>query len=96
MNNTFSTEIREAIYGFTHGYCQIPNCTNEATELHHRLPNTISNQKKFPLFLQSPFNAFLICKHHHENYSLFKWLKITEKQAEIYEKYLNGEIKWLN
>lgn len=90
---TFSQEIRESLYTIFNGYCQIPDCNNKATELHHRLPNTINNQKKFPLFLQSPFNAFLICKHCHENYSLFKWLKISEKQAEIYEKYLRGELK---
>lgn len=90
---TFSQEIRESLYIISNGYCQIPDCTNKATEFHHRLSNTISNQKKFPLFLQSPFNAFLICNHCHKNYSCFKWLKISEKQAEVYEKYLRGELK---
>jgi hypothetical protein len=87
---TFSQEIREQLYKGCRGYCQIPGCTMNGTEFHHRIPNTKGNQKKFPLFLQSPFNAFLICKAHHENYSTFPWLKITEKQAEVYESYLKG------
>mgnify|MGYP003736088307 CR=1 FL=1 len=87
---TFSLGIREAIYKYSHGYCQIPGCINKATEMHHILPNTKGNQKKFPLFLQSPFNALFLCKKCHENYSTFPWLKITEKQAEVYESYLKG------
>lgn len=87
---TFSQEIREGLFNAFHGFCSIPDCHNQALEMHHVLPNTKRNQKKFPLFLQSPFNCCPICKSCHEKYSIFEWLKITEKQAEVYEKYLKG------
>ncbi|MFA5048567.1 MAG: hypothetical protein WC516_06105 [Patescibacteria group bacterium] len=87
---TFSQEIREQLYKANRGYCSIPGCTNKAKECHHILHNTLVNQKKFPLFLQSPFNCAILCRDCHMKYSTFSWLKITEKQAEVYESYLKG------
>lgn len=90
---TFPPEIRELIYKACNGYCQIPGCTNFGTEFHHIKPNSKINNKKYPLFTQSPFNAFLICQAHHMNYSCFKWLNISDKLAEVYEQYLQSLIK---
>jgi 5-methylcytosine-specific restriction endonuclease McrA len=83
----FSKEVREAVVRSQHGYCDL--CANkERLEVHHRVPNTKTNNKLFPLFLHSIFNAIALCygchtyKKHEYNISLDK--------AREYEEYLRG------
>lgn len=89
--NTFSQEVRDLILNAYNYYCCVDGCVNRAEEIHHALHNTKLNQKKYPLFIQSIFNARPICKSCHERYSQFKGqLEVTEKQADAYEKYLKS------
>lgn len=84
----FSELTRLLAIQSTHGFCAVDDCINAAVDFHHRLANTKLNNKKFPLFTQSIFNCFIICRDHHDNYSLLKNVKITEVQAEAYEQWL--------
>lgn len=70
------------------GYCCVKNCTNRAIDMHHKLHNTKLNNKKYPVFLQSIFNCAFCCREHHENYSLYPELNITENEGKMYEKWL--------
>lgn len=85
---TFNSRTRELAFKLCFGYCFVQNCHRKAQECHHALSNTLANQKKYPLFLQSIFNCRVVCKNCHEQYSLFPELHITEQQAKIYEKWL--------
>lgn len=85
---TFSKRTRELASRLCFGYCYVQNCHNKAQEMHHAIPNTLPNQKKFPLFLQSIFNCRFVCKNCHEQYSCFSELTLTENQAKIYEQWL--------
>lgn len=73
-----------------YGFCQVEGCINPAIDLHHRLSNTKLNNKKYPLFVQSIFNCFVICREHHDNYSLLLNIKITDQQAQAYETWLEN------
>ncbi len=73
-----------------HGFCTINHCLDAAVDFHHKLPNTKLNNKKYPLFVQSIFNCALLCRRHHNNYSSINELKISEPQAEGYEKWLQN------
>ena len=84
----FSPDTVRLLKASTNGYCAIPGCIAEADDLHHRLPNTKLNNKRFPLFIQSIFNAIQLCRKHHEHYGEMKWLTITDRQAECYEVWL--------
>lgn len=80
----FSVEVINAITKAQNHYCA--NCLNKIHSFHHKLSNTKANQKKYPLFLQSPFNCVGLCEKCHRDFShLFK---ITEKLAEYYESWL--------
>ena len=70
------------------GFCMVDGCIEKADEIHHKLPNTLLNNKKSPLFIQSIFNAFPICRNHHDNYGNLKNVRITIQQAEAYETWL--------
>jgi hypothetical protein len=82
----FKEDLRAKITKSTGGFCQIEKCVNEATELHHITPNTKVNQKKFPLYLQSPFNCFPICNDCHMTKPLPN--KPTEAMVILFEEYL--------
>ena len=86
---TFSKEVREAMLNAYSGYCA--NCHRQATGFHHRIANTKYNQKRFPLLLQSVYNAVPLCEICHREYH-HKY-DIPERVAEVYERYLKGEIK---
>jgi len=85
---TFSNEVREAEWTAHNGYCRVEGCTEKIHSFHHRLPNTKANRKEFPLFLHSPFNCAGLCFNHHEGHRSVPNLDITEREAEIYERYL--------
>jgi len=69
------------------GYCKCSNdCNKIATDIHHILPNTKTNKKMFPLFLESPFNKLPINNGCHLTKPLPK--KPSYLLCNIYEKYL--------
>jgi hypothetical protein len=78
---------RELAFQLANGYCMHDwYCTEKATEIHHKLPNTIANKKKYPLFIESIFNH---CPINHDCYMTKTLPTITEEQAKIYEKWLS-------
>jgi hypothetical protein len=85
---TFSQETREQVSEAFNGFCSVEDCFADAVDHHHKLSNTKYYQEKFPLFLQSPFNCAPVCRFHHDNNSQHPELKINEKQAEVYEEFL--------
>lgn len=76
----FSPEIREMALMASNGYCQVEGCTNTAEDLHHLLSNSKVNNQLFPLFTQSIFNCFPICRKCHVSPP-----KISERWARVYE-----------
>jgi hypothetical protein len=79
-------ETREIVAGMFNGFCGCtPDCTERASEIHHIVPNTKSNVKKFPLFINSPFNLIPVSRECHDTKNI---RTITLKQAQIYESYL--------
>jgi hypothetical protein len=56
------------------------------------LPNTETNNKKYPLFMQSPFNMLGINQACHDTAVIYSH-KITYPLAQVYEEYLKGEVK---
>lgn len=86
---TFSKEVREAIVKAQNGYCFCSKeCVLKITDIHHKLPNTVLNNKKYPLFIQSPMNAIGLNQYcHHEKPHL---LRITDLEAQVYEEYLRN------
>lgn len=90
MKQNFSEHTRKLASKLNNGYCMIPGCREKAVDFHHRFPNTIYNNKCYPLFMQSIFNLAILCRKHHDDYGSFPWLKISEQQAEIYELWLEN------
>lgn len=82
--NTFSPETKERICVAQNGYCA--GCTNPIHSIHHMLNNNKDNRKSFPIFINSPMNGKGLCLQCHTDNS-HKY-KITEKEAEVYEKWL--------
>jgi len=78
---------KRRVWEAQNGYCIIDGCYNKIDDLHHVVPNTRSNNEKWPLFLQSPFNLPGICRKHHDSEVIYQF-HITDKQAEMYEDYL--------
>ena len=90
----FSEFVREAILNAQHGICD--GCDRPATEVHHKMSNTVTNRKLFPHFLQSFFNGVGLCHDCHEQKShLWRVSYDWAWQAEGYLKrawtpYLEG------
>lgn len=83
----FPDQVKRDIFECQHGICKVLNCYDPIVDFHHCLPNTKVNRKLFPLFLNSPMNGKGLCRRDHEqNSHLFR---ITEKEAVVYEAYLN-------
>ena len=80
------SEIRDMIFAAQHGYCN--RCQDKCTELHHRLPNTKTNRKLFPMYLNSPFNFVGLCKNCHDNHK--EVLNVSEDIAVVYESWLKA------
>jgi hypothetical protein len=86
MTEGFSAEVKENIGEAQNWYCK--NCLNKIDSFHHMLSNSNVNGKKFPLFLNSPFNCVGLCQQCHDSFPHL--YKVTEKEAEVYENYLKG------
>jgi len=86
MDKTFPENIKRLICDAQHGYCK--NCLNPAHSPHHKLPNTVSNRAKFPLFINSPMNLVYLCERCHKNKAhLFR---IKPELAQVYETWLRA------
>jgi len=80
--NRFTRELAINIY---HGYCGCSKgCTRLGQEIHHKLPNTKTNRKLYPLFIDSIFNLCWINKHCH----VHDKPTISSAEAECYEAWL--------
>lgn len=86
----FPKELKIQIAEAHNGYCAHEKCHRKVHSIHHRVPNTKANQKLFPLFLQSPFNAVPLCEYCHREFAHF--YKISYKVAELFEQWLNWKI----
>jgi hypothetical protein len=81
----FPVEQQERMFDAFNGFCAFPGCLDKMSEFHHKLPNTVANRNNFPLFICSPFNMWPCCRKHHVDGNR---PKIREKEAQIYEQYL--------
>lgn len=80
----FSDTVKQKVSDAQNGYCK--GCLNPIHSIHHKLHDTAYNRKKFPLFIDSPMNGVGLChKCHRDNSHLYK---ITDKEAQIYEEFL--------
>lgn len=79
-------ETRELLYMMFNGKCQCSQeCVLPAEQVHHCLPNTIQNKKRFPLFIESIFNKRFLNSVCHLNKPVET---IRPEQAEKYERWL--------
>jgi hypothetical protein len=74
------------------GYCRVKGCLERIHSFHHRVPNTITNRRLYPLFTQSPLNCAGLCFEHHEGHAT-AGVDITEKEAAVYENFLQGLVE---
>ena len=85
MKKTFSDDVKQAVLFAYTGYCAHKGCVKKATSVHHRVPKTIYNTKKYPNFIHSVLNAIPLCNFHHEHRS--EW-NTSDTLCELYEKFL--------
>jgi len=85
MVKGFPEEVRREVGEAQHWVCK--RCNKRLADFHHKLPNTSPNRKRFPLFLNSPFNCVGLCDECHEQYPHL--YRISEIMAEVYEDWLN-------
>lgn len=86
MNQTLKLNIFQAY----NGYCQCSkNCLEKATDIHHIKANTKVNKKKFPLFINSPFNMLPLNNGCHLWNVLPK--APSDEVCQVYEDYLKKE-----
>ena len=62
-------------------------CNAPAEEMHHRLAKHKWRKDKYPLFINSVFNLKPLCKKCHNSGKIYD-IKITDREAELYEAYL--------
>jgi len=84
----FSDLVRQDEREAHNGYCRVEGCLELIHSFHHRCPNTKGNRKKYPLFLQSPFNCAGLCIGHHEGHKT-AGVDVTEREAAVYEGHLS-------
>ena len=75
-------------------YCPIAEENNRiaiVTDLHHLCHKTKWRIKKYPLFIHSMLNLRPVSNHWHLKYP--SWGKITDFQAEKYERFLEKHKK---
>ena len=81
---TFDTEMRHKMFGAYGFICGVSN--KQATQAHHIKPNTNINRKRWPLFIQSPFNLMPINHDSHLSHPLPK--PPSDLVCDVYEEYL--------
>ena len=82
---TFSNKVKEQIIEVQNGFCK--GCLKRIHSIHHKLPNTKENRRKYPKLIHSIFNAIGLCIDCHKNESHL--YAITDKEAQVYEERLN-------
>ena len=85
------------LYRHQKGRCAISGKVLERackTDLHHGFHNTKWARKKYPLFINSLFNLFLV--DHDAHMQNPGACRINELQAEKYERFLEKHPKWQN
>jgi len=82
---TFDSQLREKMFE-AYGYRCGVDSTKPCTQAHHIKPNTKVNNKKFPLFTQSPFNLMPINHEVHLNEPLPK--PLSDLVCQVYEDWL--------
>jgi hypothetical protein len=85
MADTFSLWVRSYVADAQNSRCFL--CCDPIDDFHHRLPNTVCNRAKYPLFIQSPFNCAGLCRRQHDSSDKYL-IRINEAHAEIYELWL--------
>ena len=88
QEDTFSEQVRYDENVAHNGYCRVRGCTAKIHSYHHRIPNTITNREKYPLFIQSPLNCAGLCVDHHEGHAT-AGVDVTDREAEVYETFLH-------
>ena len=83
---SFSEEVKQAIVEANNGYCAKKGCYKQIHSIHHKNHNTKANRIKYPLFIDSPFNAVGLCFDCHSNFHYL--FEINDSLAEVYESYL--------
>jgi len=79
-------KTRELAFRLGNGYCMCSKeCTERATDLHHKLSNSKVNKKTFPLFIDSIFNLLPIYNGCHLSKPI---PKISINEAAVYEEWL--------
>ena len=86
VKKTFSADVRALMLNATNGYCSAPGCASSGLEFHHRVPNTVTNNKLYPLFLHSVFNCAFVCRECHSNHNHV--FNIGSSTAMAFELYL--------
>ena len=87
MIPTFDLRTRELVFNGQNGFCLM--CLDPMTEIHHRMPNTKTNRKLFPKFLQSIFNAAGLCRDCHVEKTHDPVMRLSYDQAKAYEEWLD-------
>ena len=89
---SFSPTVRELVREAQYGRCD--NCDEgRCTDFHHKLANTVTNNRLFPLFTQSIFNCVGLCRDCHQGASHF--YHIRPDVARSYETWLKlRRIEW--
>ena len=80
------SSLKENIFDAYNWYCAIPGCYDRADDLHHVMPQSKVNVKKYPLFIHSPFNLLPVCHGCHMNKPLPS--VPGERLVQLYEAYL--------
>ena len=82
----FEKMTMKLVHQGQHGKCYL--CNKAIVDFHHRLHNTKTNRKLFPLFIDSIFNCAGVCRSCHEKRK--KEMDISYDMAKAYEEYLIG------
>jgi hypothetical protein len=90
MEGEFSELVRLNEHDLHYGRCRIKGCQRFIHSFHHRLKNTETNRKLFPLFIDSPMNCAGLCEQHHVRHASVESLDITEEEAKNYEEFLES------
>lgn len=77
-------DVKKLIFRAQNGRCDL--CAEDIVDFHHKLHNTKTNRKLFPLFIDSAFNIVGLCRccHAQFNYEF----NMNEDMARAYEEYL--------
>ena len=82
----FSQEVKIQVAEAQNFFCAEIGCLEQIHSVHHKLHDTVANQARFPLLIDSVFNAIGLCFLGHKNHS--HKFRITVKIAELFETYL--------